>query len=162
MRRLLVVVGLVGAAVFPALPAHAGGGCHGDTVPSGSGTTVALEMNCMNPRVLHAAGNSAEITFVNRDQVTHNLYGDGWSVDELAAAKSITRVFAPGTHVYACTIHPGMAGALVVGDGVGAVQPVRAVRDAGDSSSAGWLLVALAGVVVGSAGTVGLRRVRTR
>lgn len=166
MRRLLLVVALVAIGVLVAPVARAGGGCHSGGVSSGSGSTVELSMNCMNPRVLRAAGDSAEITFVNRDAVVHNVTGEGWVVDELRTGESTKHVFPEGTHVYACTLHPGMVGAVVVGDGVGSAvataTPVRAVSTspASDGSSSGWLFGALAGLLVGAAATFVTLRAR--
>jgi plastocyanin len=165
MRRCLLVVGLIAIGVFAAAPARAGGGCHGG-VASGSGATVELSMNCMNPRVLRVDGTSAEVTFVNRDHVLHNVSGDGWGVDELSTGQATTQRFGEGTHVYACTFHPGMVGAIVVGDGVGsaiaAATPVRAVSPAAspNGSSAGWLFGMLVGLVVGVIATFVTLRAR--
>jgi plastocyanin len=166
MRRVLVVVGLVAGALFLVSPARAGGGCHGGGVASGAGTTVELAMNCMNPRVVRLDGDSAVVTFTNRDQVAHNVWGDRWGIDELRPGESETHLFGEGTNVYACSLHPGMVGAVVVGDGVGAaVAPVAKMtaKPAADiASPAAWLLAGVAGAALGAAFTTGARRLRTR
>jgi plastocyanin len=112
------------------MPAHAGGGCHGGATPSGTGNTVELSMMCMTPRVLHV-NSGGTVTFLNKDNMEHNLTGDGWFVDQLTPGETYERTFVAGTHVYSCTLHPGMVGAVVVGDGVGTpvadVTPVRKV-----------------------------------
>ena len=130
MRRVIAVMGLVAGLLFVAPAARAGGGCHGNAERNGTGDTVALSMNCMTPRVLHVEGDSAVVQFVSKDEVTHNIYGDGWGFDEVAPGMSVTHVFGEGTNVYACTLHAGMSGAVVVGDGVGATvaeaTPIRA------------------------------------
>jgi hypothetical protein len=114
----------------------------------------------MNPRVL-AAAEGASVTFVNRDAVEHNLVGDGWFVDELSIGESVTRKFPIGTHVYSCTLHPGMVGAVVVGDGAVAPALAAATTPTDDGSSNAWVLAGLVGLALGSGLTAAVRRVRT-
>ncbi len=167
MRRFFAVAGALAAlSLFAPTPADAGGGCHRSGSSSGDGSNVELAMNCMNPKVLRTA-SAGPITFVNRDEITHNLFGDGWSVDELRAGKSFTREFVAGTHLYSCTLHPGMLGVIVVGDGVGGatpvadVTPVRAAASTSADSDPDRLPLGLAlGAVLGVAATLGALRVR--
>jgi hypothetical protein len=166
MRRFLALAGLltIGTLIVPT-PVHAGGGCHGGGTPSASGTTVELAMNCMTPRVLHSS--TGKITFVNNDQVTHNLVGDNWGVDELRTKQSFVHDFATGTHAYSCTLHPGMVGAIVVGDGVGTVTPVAKLAStrtaASTPASPDRLPLGLAvGAVLGIAATLGARKLAGR
>ena len=168
MRRLIAVAGVLAAStLFVPTPAHAGGGCHSSGDSSGAGTTVELAMNCMNPRVLRAPAGSS-VTFVNHDETTHNLFGGDWGVDELRAGKTYVKEFTVGTHVYACTLHPGMVGAIVVGDGVGTpiadVTPVRKVAassSASDDDTSDRLPLGLVvGALVGSVATLGVRRLQ--
>jgi len=172
MRRLIAAAGVFAACTFfvPSSPAQAGGGCHGSGQSSGDGTTVELAMNCMNPRVLRAAEGTA-VTFINRDQVVHNLFGDGWGVEELPFEKTYTREFVKGTHVFSCTLHPGMVGAIVVGDGIGApianVTPVRQVAastttEANDTASDRLPLGLAIGAAAGVAASAGVRRLRAQ
>ncbi len=166
MRRFLALAGLLalGTLVVPT-PVHAGGGCHSGSQPNGSGTTVSLAMNCMTPRVLHSS--TGRITFVNKDSVMHNLVGESWGVDELRKDASYVHDFSPGTHAYSCTLHPGMVGAVVIGDGVGAVTPVANLASTPTAASAsapsdrlplGLALGALAGI----AATIAALRIRLR
>jgi hypothetical protein len=169
MRRFLALAGLLTiGTLFVPTPVHAGGGCHGGGTPSSSGTTVELAMNCMTPRVLHSS--TGRITFFNRDGVTHNLVGDNWGIDELRAKQSFVHEFASGTHAYSCTLHPGMVGAIVVGDGVvptpiADVTPVRtaAASSTSDESESDRLPLGIAlGAVLGVAATLGARKLAAR
>jgi plastocyanin len=144
----------------------------GDESPSqATGTTVELKAACMTPTVLRTDPGT-EVTFVNRDEMTHNLYGIGLAVSALEHGQSATvRYDRPGTYPFACTIHPGMVGAVVVGDGrfidaapapatsapttTAAPDPLAATRPGDDHGSTDLATVVLAlvlAVVVGAAG----------
>jgi plastocyanin len=122
--RVLAAVGLATTALTMSMasPASAGGGgCHlvlgGEGPTQAAGTTVELKAACMSPTVLRTEPGT-EVTFVNRDAMTHNLYGAGLAVSELQLGQSATvRYDGPGTYPFACLLHPGMVGAVVVGDG---------------------------------------------
>lgn len=171
MRRLFAVTGLLAllAAISLITPSavSAGGGCHGAGRATAMGNAVELRMNCMDPRVAHAS--VGKVTFTNRDAVTHNVIGDGWGVDELAAGDSFAHDFVPGTHVYSCTLHPGMIGVVVAAAGVGTpagsvddATPVRSAAststqptDSGDDRLPLGLAI---GAVAGGAATIAVRR----
>ena len=133
-RRVPVVVSLaalVAAMVVVPLAgvAAAGGGCHrgydqGQT--EGTGVTVEMAGNCFGPTVLRVAPGT-EVTFVNRDQVVHQLDGVGWTADKLLmSGDRVSRRFdAAGTYPFSYHLHPGMSGAVVVGDGLGAGRVVE-------------------------------------
>jgi len=153
-RACIASLALVAAPFVMTEPAAAGGGCHrgaeeGQT--EGTGTTVNLEMNCMNPTVLHAEAGE-EITFVNRDKMMHNLYGVGWGFDSVDGG-GVTHVFdESGTYPYACLIHPGMVGAVVVGDGesAAAAAPVQPPEAAGTVESSSGISGLTAGAAAGA------------
>ena len=123
-RRLgaAVAIALSTAAFLPG-PADAGGGCHrgfeqGQT--EGEGTTVDMVGNCFGTTVLRVAPGT-EVTWVNRDEIAHRVDGVGWSVREDldGGARATLRFDDEGTFPYVCVLHPGMFGAVVVGDGAG-------------------------------------------
>ena len=178
-RRLAVLVPLLAilAATVPAAaPAAAGGGCHAPATEA-RGSTVALNDLCFSPTVLRVAPGS-EVTFVNKDTITHPLSrpGGDWYWDGAGGARTTVRLDAAGTYPFFCYAHPGMVGVVVVGDGRGlgaAVDslaapagPEAATAEAGQAAQpttaggglprvpATWLvLVALAGLVGVVAGT---------
>ena len=122
-RRLPVVVLLLmvvaAASVATAAPAGAGGGCHRKAT-EGSGTTLALSELCFSPTVLRVEPG-AEVTVVNRDTVAHPLSrpGGDWYWEGTVGAATTVRLDQPGTYPFFCFAHPGMVGAVVVGDGRG-------------------------------------------
>jgi plastocyanin len=106
--------------VIPAMPASAGGGCHGGAT-TGTGDTVEMVDACFTPSTLQV-DPGAEVAFVNRDPMVHNVTALGWgNFEDMTLGDAFTATFAePGIYPYACAYHPGMAGAIVVGDGLGA------------------------------------------
>jgi len=114
------------------LPAAAGGGCHEAPRPFDARTQeVAMEDYCFSPAVVRI-GPKQSITWVNRDLDDHTVTGVGgtWGeYVELGREARVTHSFAaPGVYPYFCALHPGMVGAVVVGDGVppGGVGTVKA------------------------------------
>ena len=179
--------GLVGSAGSPALAG--GGGCH--QPPAGTeatGDAVFMEGFCFAPTVLRVQPGT-KVTFRNNDEAVHQVNGQSWSGGATLSKDATTvRSFdEPGLYPYACILHPGMVGVIVVGDGkfVGAgtgrsavqevkasvAQPVATAEalapkvtppSTGDERSA-WLYVglgALAGVALAAAagGVVVARR----
>jgi plastocyanin len=106
--------------VVPAGPALAGGGCHSG-VTSGSGDTVEIVDACFTPTILHIQPGDS-VRWVNTDPFVHNVTANLWGhFDDLEPGAGFSATFdAPGVYPYACTYHPGMSGAIVVGDGTGA------------------------------------------
>lgn len=106
---------------MPAVPAAAGGGCHLG-VTQGSGTTVEMVEACFTPTVLYVDPGASSVTFVNRSGMTHNVTANLWGhFDDIPDGDAFRASFSqPGVYPFACSIHPGMSGAIVVGDGTGA------------------------------------------
>ena len=159
---------LVGLLV-PAAPAVAGGGCH--TGPTqGEGDTVELKDACFTPSNLTIDPGDS-VTFVNLDETTHNVGGNQWGFfEDMTRGDSFRATFdESGTYPYACSYHPGMTGAIIVGDGAGdgsgeaitvgsfeqaQPSPVVEVRTVPEPSSGtpvaiGWLAGAVIGVALG-------------
>ena len=177
-RRSLFVLALtvLGWLAVAAAPALAGGGCHG-AATSGGGDTVELRDMCFTPTTLRIAPGDA-VTFVNRDTIVHMVGGIGWGhFEDLIAGDAFTATFdEPGIYPYACIYHPGMTGAIVVGDGIGAgdgaqvaVAPYRApapspriqvaaVGGGGNGSSMGWIAGGALGLAAGLLVGLGVAR----
>ncbi|MDQ3661780.1 MAG: hypothetical protein M3454_12115 [Actinomycetota bacterium] len=165
-----------GLSSVPAV-AGGGGGCHEAPRPFDDRTQlVAMEDSCFSPAVVRTEPKKS-ITWVNRDLDDHSVTGVGgtWgSYNGLGRDARVTASFAAtGVYPYFCNIHPGMVGAVVVGDGVSVTEtPPKeghavssgAVANSGDrdrppSSSASewgvtpWLwaapVVLAAGVIIG-------------
>jgi plastocyanin len=166
--RMTIVAGLAaGAAVLGGgTPASAGGGCMHGTGPSdGEGSVVELVDACFTPTVLRV-DPGAEVTFVNRDAVAHQITGVGgaWGgFDDIQPGDRVSYAFEDdGVYVYSCFVHPGMVGAVVAGSGgdLGSADPVptgppeaaagAASPEADDRSDLGAVLVGgTIGLVVG-------------
>jgi plastocyanin len=126
MRGAMIRGGLVAAVATAALvgpwtvPAGAGGGCH-KPLSTGQGATVTMAEACFTPSILRVDPGT-EVRFVNKDAITHNVSANGWSsMEDMSQSDDFLMTFSePGVYPFACTYHPGMVGAVVVGDGLDA------------------------------------------
>jgi len=183
MRRRIVMISILGVilgAFWPTGPATAGGGCHDPQFGDEKTDEVKMGDLCFYPTVARVEPGT-EVTWRNGDPVTHMVIGSGgaWgSPDELASNGRTSFTFdESGVFPYSCPIHPGMVGAVVVGDGIASAAAGAGVtdgmlvdgiaREAGSSSTGaredGWgLLPILALTGAGVAGAVGLWAVSRR
>ncbi len=130
--------------------AAAGGGCMHSTGPTtGRGDAIQMLDMCFDATVLYVE-RGTDVTWTNRDATAHDVVGVGgtWGDPEQTLGKGDTvsyRFDEDGVFPYACWIHPGMIGAVVVGDGVGtdltAVVPATSGGDAGSAEVASAPLV---------------------
>jgi plastocyanin len=102
----------------------AGNPCfHGFEMPpasAGGGTDIKLMPCAFEPTITQVA-EGTEVTFVNGSDFTHLITGanQAWgSPDvEVQPEASVSYTFdTAGIYPYACALHPGMSGAIVVGD----------------------------------------------
>jgi len=155
--------------IVPSAPATAGGGCHAG-MTHGTGDTVLMREACFTPGILQVEPGTS-VTFSNEDPMTHNVSANGWGyLDPMERGDRFHATFeAPGVYPFACTYHPGMTGAIVVGDGTGAgngelvsvtsLEPpgpgirVRTVTEPASSSAVaiGWGLGGAIGLAIGLA-----------
>ncbi len=123
---------------------------------------------CFTPSTLHVDAGTT-VTFVNRDPFEHNVSGNGWGrFESMAQGDRVSARFDDdGIFAYACSIHPGMTGSVVVGDGDGSGNGAVVVASDDDPGEAaivpatttttearggGWLAAAVAlaiGLVLG-------------
>lgn len=122
--RLMAVPSLLALATMTAPAVYAGSPCfHGYVVPpttTGPGTDVKL-MPCSFEPTITTVAVGAEVTFHSGPDYTHLITGanQAWgSRDvELQPNSTISYTFdEPGIYPYACALHVGMSGAIVVGD----------------------------------------------
>lgn len=162
-------------------PASAGGGCH-TGVTTGTDPTVVMVEACFTSTITYVDPGQ-EVTFLNKDPMTHNVTANGWGhFDGMSQDDRFSVTFEEdGVYPFACSYHPGMSGAIVVGDadgaGTGSVPPVTGPAANGDAavledaspigaapSGAGseawpWLGGAVIGLVLGiGVGILGVRR----
>lgn len=187
LRRAMFVSALVLASLWLGEgPASAGGGClHGIPPSDGTGDTVQMTGNCFEATVLHV-DPGAKVTWVNEDSYAHTVTGVGgtWGdFTDLEWGDTVSYRFDEnGVYVYSCIIHPGMVGAVVVGDGSGdagldpaavvtlpAADPpaagtvaVRAQPTAGGDATGAWAaaIAGLLGISIGFALGRGRSRIR--
>lgn len=164
----LLVMGVLGAP-----PVSAGNPCfHDFTMPPASvasGAEIKLLPCAFQPTVTQVAAGT-EVTFYNGPQFSHLITGANqeWgSPDvELAPGKTISYTFdKTGIYPYACVLHPGMSGVIVVGDLTdtlaagttnqsGAGEPPTSVSTPAESTSNTLPIVGAgvgAGLVIGAA-----------
>jgi plastocyanin len=171
MAALPLILTLGWAAAGAAL---AGGGCHGaNTVEAwpaeGVATVVKIDGCTFAPTVTRVP-LGAEVRFLNTSRAGHDIVGraGAWGTDRLdSGAEFSYRFTTPGVYPYSCSLHPGMAGVVVVGDAVATaaevtddeIAPVAAsapIEPAGESTSPLPLLATgglglVAGLVIGAA-----------
>ena len=155
MRYVLGVCTLVvaGAWIVGAAPVAAGGGgCHQQT--EGAGSTVQMEGFCFTPTVLRVDPGTT-VTWENADPVEHVVTGTGWAaMDALAPGEEASHTFdSPGAYAYACYLHPGMNGVVLVGNvDAGPNGPAPEASGAGGADRSALLGVGGAGVALGAVG----------
>jgi plastocyanin len=119
--RLAPLALLAAAAVGAPTLTVAGGGCHPDNdavYTEGSATVIRMDVCDFAPTVSRVPVG-ADVRFLNTDRVPHIVIGRRltWASAELAPGAEYARRFdAAGTYPYMCSFHPGMVGAIVVGD----------------------------------------------
>jgi len=184
-RALLTLVasGLLWLAIAPAPSWAGGGGCHSG-MTQGTGEAVLIQDGCFTPAILHVEPG-ATVSFSNRDPWAHNVSANGWGhLDDLDQGEGFTATFeTAGVYPFACTYHPGMTGAVVVGDGTGAgngelvtveplvvgetpADPAAAVASQPETTSTGPALGWVGGGAIGLVAGLGVavlarRRVRS-
>lgn len=128
MRRSLAAAILAASLISIALAtialpavALAGGGCHGgsDSPPPGdeAASTVKID-GCMFFPTIARVPVGTTVTFLNAGAAPHNVTGVDrrWASEELTLGDRFQHRFtAAGIYPFACTLHPGMNGAVVVG-----------------------------------------------
>lgn len=184
MRRTTFAGAILGATVaFLGAPgaALAGGGCHGGATQqdaTGSdGATVRMVDACFTASIT-SVDPGTDVTFVNDDEgVAHNVGGTLWGhLEDLYVGDTYTATFdEPGIYPFACSYHPGMTGAIVVGDGEGAgnglavsttppkLDPASTgtTAESDPASATPWVVAAAVGGVAVGAGAA-LAAARTR
>ena len=179
IRRILVATAASSVFLAPALPAGAGGFCGPGNFEDRATTDVEMKGDCFDPVVVRVDAGD-QVTFENLDSYAHTVGGVAWSFgdahEEIAAGESISYRFEDeGVYPFFCVIHPGMAGAVVVGNGSatgaesGAAVPVEPAAASGPNDAAPAsdglpaamiLVIGAAALILAGIGTFVLRRRR--
>jgi plastocyanin len=184
MKRTVIAMAVFGLSFFPSQTVSAGGGggrcVYGpETVADARTTTVHMKAACFTPTIVRVEPGST-VTWVNDDHIVHVILGNLWGAGgELRLGESASHRFdSPGIYPYTCYLHPGMNGAVVVGEGEGAtaqtqptapsVKPVAFTKTPGrpervPSQASHWIWLALVPGALFSAGTgYAIARLRRR
>jgi plastocyanin len=80
-------------------------------------TNVSLRNLAFSPRAIKVAPG-ATVQFTNNDGIAHNITFSSAAITGAtnfsAGSRAVVMPVTPGTYAYHCTIHPGMAGSVVV------------------------------------------------
>ena len=132
----------VALAVSAARPdtTQAGGGCHmddGSGYTEGPATVVRMDVCSFEPTVVRVPVGT-NVRFLNTAQNEHAVSGrlNTWgSGDILAPGDEFSEQFnMAGTYPYACPLHPGMVGAVIVGEPGQAAAPMTEVATSAAAS----------------------------
>ncbi|MDQ1712589.1 MAG: hypothetical protein QOE45_2039 [Frankiaceae bacterium] len=154
MKRTALVLLAVPFALLTVAPAYAGGGCFpGGPAALAETRTVVIDHACFGTGATHVAAGAA-VTWRNASDFAHNISGPGVEFAELPAGAVHTVTFAtPGLYPYACTIHPGMSGVVVVGPAAALTPPVE---KSSSGLGTGWL--AAGAVAIAAVAALGIAR----
>jgi plastocyanin len=138
--KFAIVTAVASAALWGSSGiAIAGGGCHSPST-AGRGDTVDIVDLCFVSTVLYVQPGT-EVTWTNRDSMEHDVVGvgDAWGDPGISLSLGddvAYRFDEDGVYPYACWFHPGMVGAIVVGDGVGPGVAAVVATSGGDLGAA--------------------------
>jgi plastocyanin len=159
--RLAAPTALLALGLVSAPSTSAGNPCfHDFTMPpadSATGNEVKLLPCAFAPTVTHVAVGT-EVIFFNGPDFSHLITGanQAWgSPDvELQPGQKISYTFdTAGIYPYACVLHPGMSGAIVVGDVAGSVGAGTTSGGSTDASTGGGSSAAEAPVAASTEGS---------
>jgi len=127
----------IGGDLIRPATVEAGGGCHmpdGSVYTEGPATVIRMDVCSFGPTVSRVPIGTT-VRFLNTAPNEHIVTGRAgtWGSDRLVPGAEFTRRFAEaGVYPYACPLHPGMVGAVIVGE----VVPAAARLTAEESPSA--------------------------
>jgi plastocyanin len=168
-RHIAKLLGLLAACSILVLwlaaapMAAGGGGCHGDADRLESTTQATNEIKVMpcafGPTVAQVPVG-ATVTFFNGPENTHLITGANraWGSGdmEVQPGKKVTYTFAKaGIYPYACAIHSGMSGVIVVGDVAStSTEGTTAATTTGGSAAPPASTASTLGSPIGSVGLI--------
>jgi plastocyanin len=123
-RATSIVAGavlMVGVGLAPGVARASGGGGCGRAVTDDDGTRIGISNFCFDPTIFRVQPGET-VTWVNKDGFPHTVLGangswGGFDFIRRNGGEVSYRFVSSGVYPYVCTIHVGMVGAVVVGDG---------------------------------------------
>ena len=122
-RAMLMVVGvMLFVGLSPEIAYASGGGGCGRAVTDDDGTRVSIANFCFGPTILRVrAGGDGDVGEQGRRSRTLSSEptapGVATTTYDATGERSAYRFVSSGVYPYVCTYHPGMIGAVVVGNG---------------------------------------------
>ena len=117
---LMTVAMTLLVGVSPEVASASGGGGCGRAVTDDDGTQVNIRNFCFGPTILRVPEGET-VTWMNRDDYPHVVLGanGAWGgYGKVRGGGEVSYRFVnSGVYPYVCTYHPGMIGAVVVGNG---------------------------------------------
>lgn len=165
---------LVVAALGFASSAAAGGGCHAEgtteAIASEANANVVKIDGCTFAPTVARVPTGTEVRFINSSQAHHDVIGrqGGWGTDSLPAGTQFSHRFATaGVYPFSCSLHPGMAGVVIVGSPASAaapdIAPVAAsepIPDATTASDSTVPMLAVGGIGLLAGAAIGVLAAR--
>ena len=142
--RSIALLSLAVASLVLGSSAAAGGGCEprDSAHTQSSGTSVEIVGCKFAPVVLFAPVGATVNWKVAESGPPHNIHGLGWGMrsgELLGQGLETKQMFErPGIYPYQCSLHPGMSGVVIVGDGqLAEAAPPQSARVAGGATQPG-------------------------
>jgi len=156
----LVLASLI---LMPTATVSAGGGCHGENGAvhnEGETSVVRMDVCTFEPTVARVDVGT-EVRFLNTSAMFHVVTGErqSWgSQRELRQGEELRQTFdRAGIYPFSCPLHPGMVGAIVVGDpDAAAAAPLGEAAPAGAAPDAATLASADTGLMPAVVPAIGL------
>jgi plastocyanin len=145
LTRLLAAAGLLAAGLLVPASASAGNPCfHDFEMPAtsiGTDTQIKL-MPCAFAPTVTQVPVGAEVTFFNGPDFSHLITGANqtWGSPDVELAPNATIAYTfeqAGLYPYACVLHPGMSGVIVVGDVADALAAAPVTKPPTSTGAAG-------------------------
>jgi plastocyanin len=112
MRRTTSIAWLVGVTVITIIAAA----CSSEGASGGTGTEIRVLDYEFDPDSF-TVGVGDTVTWAWEGSASHNVVGDGFTSPDQSSGSFRHTFEEPGTYPYACTIHPGMDGTVIVEGG---------------------------------------------
>lgn len=113
MTRRLRTLWILAAAALALTAAACGSDGSAGEASSVDGPTVAVVDYAFEPATLPVEAGDT-VTWVWDGRAPHNVIGEGFQSRDQSSGTFLHTFEQPGSYPYACTIHPGMEGSVVV------------------------------------------------